>query len=62
MPRRSVNLPACLSISDVAERIGVSTKTITRAIAAGELHAHRVGRLVRIAEDDDAAFLAARRR
>lgn len=62
MPKRSPPFPICLSISEVAERIGVSTKTISRAIQAGELRSHRVGRLVRIAEEDAASFLAARRR
>jgi len=38
-----------LSIADAADRLGVSTKTIRRYIAAGTIRAERVGpRLIRI--------------
>jgi excisionase family DNA binding protein len=40
----------------------VSTKSISRRIKSHELRAHRVGRSVRIAEEDAHAFMAARRR
>jgi excisionase family DNA binding protein len=51
-----------LSMGELAELMEVSVKTIQRRIAAGELHVHRTGRIVRIAEDDAIAFLAATRK
>jgi excisionase family DNA binding protein len=41
-----------LDIPAVARRLGVSGKTIRRAIDRGDLPAIRLGRLIRIAEDD----------
>lgn len=41
-----------LSLSDAAEVLGVSTKTVRRRIDAGELAAHRVGkRIIRVTTD-----------
>jgi excisionase family DNA binding protein len=51
-----------MSIADLADTMDVSTKTIQRWIASGALHAHHFGRIVRIAEEDAAAFSAAQRR
>lgn len=51
-----------LSVAGIAQQLLVSTKTIRRWIAHGELHVHRVGRQLRVAEEDLNAFLAARRR
>jgi len=45
----------------VAERLGVSERTIRRWIAAGILPVHRFGRLVRVSETDLVAFLALNR-
>jgi excisionase family DNA binding protein len=39
-----------LSIAAVAVRLGVSEKTVRRMIKRGGLRAHRVGRLIRVAE------------
>ena len=50
------------SIQQVADHCQVSTKSIRRWIDDGQLHAHRLGRQVRVAHDDLAAFLSARRR
>jgi excisionase family DNA binding protein len=50
------------SVSAVAEHLDVSTKTVRRGIESGELHFHRFGRRLRIADDDLAAFVALRRR
>jgi excisionase family DNA binding protein len=50
-----------LTIPDVAERLRVSTRTVRRWMADGNLIAHRIGGLVRIAESDLRAFLALRR-
>jgi excisionase family DNA binding protein len=39
-----------LSIAEVAVRLDVSEKTVRRMIERGDLRAHRVGRLIRVAE------------
>jgi excisionase family DNA binding protein len=39
-----------LSVAEVAATLGVSGKTVRRMIKRGDLRAHRVGRLVRVAE------------
>jgi excisionase family DNA binding protein len=39
-----------LSIAQVGVRLGVSRKTVRRMIKRGDLRAHRVGRLIRVAE------------
>lgn len=54
--------PQLHSIQQVALQCEVSTKTIRRWIAAGDLHAHHLGRQIRISQEDMVAFLAARRR
>ena len=46
------------AVDDVAEQLGVSSKTVRRWIAAGDLPAHRLGRQLRISEADLAAFIA----
>lgn len=53
------NQPAgnLLSIGKLAERWGVSTRTVQRQIKSGALRAHRIGRLVRISEADAEDFL-----
>ena len=49
------------SIAEVAEQLGVSTRTVRRWIDDGLLVAHKIVGVVRIAEDDLQAFLAAHR-
>jgi excisionase family DNA binding protein len=49
-------------VTSVALRLGVSERHVRRLIASGELPVHRIGRAVRVSEDDLARFLAARRR
>ena len=49
------------TIAQVAERLGVATRTVRRWIVAGDLVVHRVGSVVRIAEADLRAFLALHR-
>ena len=49
------------AIHDVAEQLGVSTRTVRRWIENMELVAHRFGRAVRIAERDLQAFVAMHR-
>jgi excisionase family DNA binding protein len=45
------------SIDEVAERWGVSSRTVQRQIKSGALRAHRIGRLVRISDADAKDFL-----
>jgi excisionase family DNA binding protein len=61
MPKSTSHVPACLTVGEFAERISVSEKTIRRAVDAGELRVHRVGRLIRIADEDAAIYMAMRR-
>jgi excisionase family DNA binding protein len=49
------------SIDEVAELLGLSPRTVRRAIESKELIAHKLGRAVRIAETDLKAFIARRR-
>jgi excisionase family DNA binding protein len=49
------------TIAEVSERLDVSTRTVRRWIESGDLVAHRFGGVVRIAEGDLHAFLAAHR-
>ena len=55
-------LPRLYSIKEAAPHIGVCSKTIRRWIDQGELHVHRLGRQIRISEDDLLAYLAKHRR
>ncbi len=45
------------SIKQVAQQVGVCTKTIRRLIGSGELHVYRLRRQIRISEEDLIAFL-----
>ena len=49
------------TITQIADCLGVSTRTVRRWIHDGPLVAHRINGLVRISEADFAAFLTARR-
>jgi excisionase family DNA binding protein len=53
--------PRLLSVTAVAERLDLSTKTIRRCITAGTLPVHRLGRQLRVSEADLLAFLQQRR-
>jgi excisionase family DNA binding protein len=57
-PSRSAPL---LTLAAAATRLAVSTKTLRRWISAEQLRSHRLGRQIRIAEEDLQAFLATRR-
>lgn len=51
-----------LTVSEVAERYGLSTKTVRRYVASGTLPARRVGpRLIRLDADEVEAALFGRR-
>jgi excisionase family DNA binding protein len=58
----SPRIPRMVGVGELAERLGVCSKTIRRWIADGHLHAHRLGRRVLIAEEDALSFVAAGRR
>jgi excisionase family DNA binding protein len=60
--RRARGLQRYHSVDAVAEVAGASKRTVQRWIARGDLVAHRVGRVVRIAEDDWQAFWDRHRR
>lgn len=46
------------TVAETAEQLASSEKTIRRLIERGELRVRRIGRSVRVAHDDLAAFLA----
>jgi excisionase family DNA binding protein len=50
-----------LTIAQVAERVQVASRTVRRWIMRGDLTAHRIGNVVRIAEIDLRCFLALHR-
>ena len=58
----SPRLSPMLSKQKAADLLGLSLKTITRKIQAGQLRSHRFGQSIRVSEEDLAAFTAARRR
>jgi excisionase family DNA binding protein len=49
------------TIEETGELLNVSPRTVRRLIDSGALQAHRLGRLVRIADVDIAVLLAANR-
>lgn len=51
-----------LTTGEVARRLGVSSQTVRRLIAAGELPALQAGKHYRVKAGDLAAFIAARQR
>jgi excisionase family DNA binding protein len=51
-----------LTPAEAAQRIGVNVETVRRAVRSGALPAARIGRAVRIAEDDLATWLEGGRR
>jgi excisionase family DNA binding protein len=53
---------AYLTITQFAEEVMVSTRTVRHWLADGELHAHQLGRQWRIAREDANAFMAVRRK
>jgi excisionase family DNA binding protein len=47
-----------LTVQEVAERLAVSESTVIRLIEDGAIIAHRVGKQLRITEEDLQAYLA----
>ena len=62
MMKRTPSVPRLLTIADVAECLRVSTKTVRRKIDANELAVHRIGRRLRVTEEDLNLFISGRRR
>jgi excisionase family DNA binding protein len=60
-PRRSREPLRFFTVAEIAEVLGVSTRSIRRWIENCELVVHRFGRGVRISESDLKAFLAIHR-
>ncbi len=52
MTTTSNRLPRLLTVAQVAENLGVCTRTVRRLIKAGSLPTHRIGHQIRIAETD----------
>lgn len=61
MKRTAPPLPRLLSVRQLAERTGVPGGTWYELVARGELPAYRLGRAVKIGEEDAARYLDARR-
>lgn len=61
--RRSepATLPRLLTVPQAAEALSVCERTVWRWIEAGEIETYRLGRTVRIAEDELVRFLEKRR-
>lgn len=51
-----------MTLEEAADFLAVSTRTLRRRIAAGELIAHRFGRVWRVAEKDLLAFIDSHRK
>ncbi len=54
-------LTKLLTIEETAQILNVSPRTVRRAIDAGALPVHRIGRLIRVSQLDLAGFLGANR-
>ena len=49
--------PQLLSVDETALELNVSTKTVRRLIERGDLPAHRIGRCLRLSENDLRLYL-----
>jgi len=56
-----IGVPQMHDVEVVAQRLGVASKTVRRMIARGELPVHRIGKLLRISDDDLVEYLTKRR-
>ena len=61
-PRAADRKLRFFSVIEIAEALGVSTKTVRRRISEGVLACHRIGGVLRISEDDYASYVAQNRR
>ena len=53
--------PLFHTVSEIADLLKMSERTVWRWVATGELAVHRLGRSVRVLDSDLRAFLATRR-
>jgi excisionase family DNA binding protein len=60
-PDRAPSGERLIDLDAIAERLGISVKSVRRLLDRGELAYHRIGRLKRVSESDYAAYLASRR-
>jgi excisionase family DNA binding protein len=58
---RPATLPRLLSVPEAADALKVCERTVWRRIEAREIETYRLGRTVRIAEDELIRFLEKRR-
>ncbi len=54
-------VPRLLTVAGTAEHLQLSTKSVRRLITSGAPTAHRIGRGLRVSEDDLSLFLSQRR-
>jgi excisionase family DNA binding protein len=59
--QRGGGLPKYYTIKAVAEAVAVSTRTVRRWIANGDLAAHRIHGVIRVSDSNLLAFLALHR-
>jgi excisionase family DNA binding protein len=52
-----VRLPGVLTVPEAAAQVAVSTGTLRKEIKKGNLRARRIGRCVRVLDEDLAAWL-----
>lgn len=50
-----------LSVYQVADKLGISVRTVRRLIETKELPVHRIGRSLRVSPDDLSRYIAATR-
>ena len=55
-------LAPLLTVPATAEKLGVSVRTVRRMIDVGDLHVHRLGRSIRISQEDLELFLIRHRK
>lgn len=51
------SLRRLLTVDEVADLLGLSTKTIRRRIDSGDIPTHRLGRAIRVTEADLLSYL-----
>ena len=62
MATHNVHTAPMLTLDDVAARLQVCTKTVYRWTKQGSLRVHRIGRQLRVTEEDLATFIAINRK
>tara|TARA_R110000850_G_scaffold117885_2_gene234576 strand:+ start:495 stop:692 length:198 start_codon:yes stop_codon:yes gene_type:complete len=52
------SLSQLYSVVEIAKRFGVSARTVTRRIDEGKLRHHKIGKQIRVSEEDALNYLA----